>query len=352
MITFWQQENDKFVHKEKDNLDKDFHVWVDARNVNREDMHILENDFGIMQEDILDILDQDELARIDREDDYTLIIMRLPVFVPSADISYFTTPLGIILYKDMIITICWTDCEVLKDISSNRVKDIQLSDFPAFLTRILSRADSTFLRYLKEINRRSTTIQNELELAIKNDELIQLLNLQKSLVYFTTSLKSNQMLLEKISKTKYLFFDADDKEWLEDVEIDNRQALQMADTYSNILDGMVESFSSVISNNLNAVMKKLSVINLVMMVPTFITGFFGMNYPLPFEGLGHWATLIALMMCIVSIFGAYWIFNIDGTKKSRFKKLSTWKKLKKQRKQARLERKRIMKMEREAERKK
>ncbi|MCR4790719.1 MAG: magnesium transporter CorA family protein, partial [Treponemataceae bacterium] len=191
MITFWQQENDKFIHKEEEELNKEKHVWIDARNVNREDMHRLEDEFGVLQEDILDILDQDELARIDKEDDYTLIIMRIPVFAPSADISYFTTPLGIILYKDTIITICWTDCEVLKDISTNRVKGIQLSDFPAFVTRILSRADSTFLRYLKEINRRSTTIQNELQMAIKNDELIQLLNLQKSLVYFTTSLKSN-----------------------------------------------------------------------------------------------------------------------------------------------------------------
>ena len=351
MITFWQQENEKFIHKEKNELDEKLHTWVDARNVNREDMHILEEEFGVLQEDILDILDQDELARIDKQDDYTLIIMRLPVFVPNADISYFTTPLGIVLYKDMIITICWTDCEVLKDISTNRVKDIQLSDFPAFLTRILSRADATFLRYLKEINRRSTTIQNELEQAIKNDELIQLLNLQKSLVYFTTSLKSNQMVLEKMEKVKYVVFDADDKEWLEDVEIDNRQAMQMADTYSNILDGMVESFSSVISNNLNSVMKKLSVINLVMMVPTFITGFFGMNYPLPFENLGHWATLIALLMCVISVFAAYWIFNIDGTNKSRFKKLGTLAKMKKQSKLARAERKRIMKMEKEAERK-
>ncbi|MGP1587753.1 MAG: magnesium transporter CorA family protein [Treponemataceae bacterium] len=351
MITFWQQENEKFICKERTELTEKCHVWVDARNVNREDMRILEEDFGVLQEDILDILDQDELARIEKQDDYTLIIMRLPAFVPSADINYFTTPLGIILYDNMIITICWTDCEVLKDISSNRVKEIQLSDFPAFITRILSRADYTFLRYLKEINRRSTTIQKELQRAIKNDELIQLLNLQNSLVYFTTSLKSNQMILEKLEKTRILIFDADDKEWLEDVEIDNRQALQMADTYSNILDGMVESFSSVISNNLNAVMKKLSVINLVMMVPTFITGFFGMNYPLPFEGLGKFATLIAFFMCIVSVFTAYYIFNIDGTSNSRNFRTGTLFKFIRQSKMTRAERKKLMKMEREAEKK-
>jgi magnesium transporter len=220
-------------------------------------MRILEDEFHIQQEHILDILDQDELSRIEKEDDYLLIIVRLPVFVPDADVSYFTIPLGIILYENMFITICWTDCEVLKDISSNRLKGLNLSDFPALLTRILSRADTIFLRYLKEINRRSTTIQNELQLSIKNIELIQLSNLEKSLVYFTTSLKSNQLLLEKLSKTRYLTFDEDDRDWLEGVEIDNRQAIEMTDTYSDILSGMMDAFASVISNNLNIVMKKL-----------------------------------------------------------------------------------------------
>ena len=204
MITFWQQENGKFIHKEQEELDKNSSLWVDARNVNREDMRILEEDFHIQQEHILDILDQDELSRIEKEDDYLLIIVRLPVFVPDADVSYFTIPLGIILYENMFITICWTDCEVLKDISSNRLKGLNLSDFPALLTRILSRADTIFLRYLKEINRRSTTIQNELQLSIKNIELIQLSNLEKSLVYFSTSLKANEVTLEKMLKLEIM----------------------------------------------------------------------------------------------------------------------------------------------------
>lgn len=302
MITFWQQEDSKLVKKEPHELSKDQNTWIDVRSITREDIRILEEEYHVQQEHILDILDQDELSRIEKDDDYTLIILRLPVYVRENDISYYTIPLGIVLYADTIITICWTDCEVLKDIGANRIKSIMLKDFPAFITRILSRADFTFLRYLKEINRRSANIQDELQLSIKNNELIQLLNLQKSLVYFTTSLKSNQMLLEKLTKTHLLSFDKDDREWLEDVTIDNKQAIEMADTYSNILSGMTDSFASVISNNLNIVMRKLTVFSIMLMVPTFVTSFFGMNVKLPLADLGWTGTIIILVMCILTTY--------------------------------------------------
>lgn len=293
MITYWQQENGRLLKREPEELDPRLNIWIDARSVTREDIRILEEEHQVEQEHILDILDPDELSRIEREDNYTLTIARVPVFTPSDDISYTTAPLGIIVYDRVIITICWTDCEMLRDISANRMKGLNLGDFPSFIVKILSRADTMFLRYLKEINRRSTTIQNELQQSVKNNELIQLLNLEKSLEFFTTSLKSNQLLLEKLRKTRLLTFDADDRDWLEDVEIDNRQAMEMTDTYSNILAGMVDAFASVISNNLNIVMKKLTTISLILMVPTFITSFFGMNVPLPFANSG-WLGIVAI----------------------------------------------------------
>lgn len=348
MITFWQQENGKFIHKEQEELDTNSPLWVDARNVNREDMRILEEDFHIQQEHILDILDQDELSRIEKEDDYLLIIVRLPVFVPDADVSYFTIPLGIILYENMFITICWTDCEVLKDISSNRLKGLNLSDFPSLLTRILSRADTIFLRYLKEINRRSTTIQNELQLSIKNIELIQLSNLEKSLVYFTTSLKSNQLLLEKLTKTRYLTFDEDDRDWLEGVEIDNRQAIEMTDTYSDILSGMMDAFASVISNNLNIVMKKLTIISLILMIPTFIVSFFGMNVPLPFENNGWIGVIFVIFLCGIATFIAARLLLKENATEPKNRPGAI---LREERKKARLEKaekKRMLKIERVA----
>jgi magnesium transporter len=300
MITFWQQADGKLVRKEKDELASGMNTWVDARSVTREDITFLEKEYTIEPDHILDILDPDELSRIEAADYYTLTIVRLPVFVPSAEVCYFTVPLGIVLFQNVIITICWTDCEVLRDFSDNRIKELSLTDFPAFIIRILSRSDTTFLRYLKEINRRSTSIQNELQLTVENNEIIQLLNLQKSLVLFTTSLKSNQLLLEKFRKTRLIKLDEDDKDWLDDVEIDSRQALEMADTYSGILSRMIEAFTSIISNNMNAVMKKLTLISVIMMVPTFITSYYGMNIPLPLAQLGWTGTMVISMFCLVS----------------------------------------------------
>jgi magnesium transporter len=276
-------------------------IWVDARNVTREDIRILESEYGIDTETIMDILDPDELSRIEREDAYTLIIVRLPIFIATNEVSYFTIPLGIILFPNMVLTICWADCELLNDLTNNRVRGLTLSDLPAFVVRILARADLIFLRYLKEINRRSNSIEIELQKSVRNNELIDLLKLEKSLTYFTTSLKSNQLLFEKLMKTRLIQLDAEDRDWLEDVAIDNRQAIEMSDIYSNILSGMMDAFASVISNNLSIVMKRLTVINLVLMIPTMVTSFFGMNVDVPMsEWKGHAAVLVILGVCLVT----------------------------------------------------
>jgi Mg2+ and Co2+ transporters len=301
MITIWKQENRKLV----EGTGGEGRKWVDARNVTREDIRVLESEYGIDTEIIMDILDPDELSRIDRENDYTLIIVRLPIFISTNEVSYFTIPLGIILFPDMILTICWADCELLNDLTGNRVRGLSLTDLPAFVVRVLARADLIFLRYLKEINRRSNAIEIELQKSVRNNELVQLLNLEKSLTYFTTSLKSNQLLFEKLMKTRLIQLDAEDRDWMEDVAIDNRQAIEMCDIYSNILSGMMDAFASVISNNLSIVMKRLTVINLVLMIPTMITSFFGMNVNVPMsEWGGHWAIFVILGICLVSSFFA------------------------------------------------
>ena len=271
-------------------------------------------------------MDQDELSRIENWDDFALAILRLPVFTPNSEVAYSTAPVGALIYPDKIITICWTDCEVLKDLSANRIKGLSLGDFPAFLIRIMARSDIMFLRYLKEISRRVTSIQGELHEQIENAELIQLLNLEKSLTYFTTSLKSNQLLLEKIRRTRILKLDSDDQEWLDDVEIDNRQAMEMADTYSQITTGVMDAFANVISNNMNVAMKKLAVINLVMMAPTFVTSFFGMNFKLPFDTMaGYIPVSLASLICLISVLLSWWLLSFN-------KNARTLKKIKKSRK--------------------
>ena len=320
MITFWQQENNKLIHLEREELDLGKKTWIDARSVTRDDIKILEEEYRVSQEHILDILDQDEMSRIEPDDEYTLFIFRLPLFNPENDVTYLTIPLGIVLFPDKIITICWSDCEVLKDISSNRIKNISIENFLTFILKIMSRTDSNFLRYLKEINRRTITIQGELQMSVKNNELIQLFNLEKSLEYFTTSLKSNQLLIEKLYKMKGVYLDEDQKDFLEDIAIDNRQAIEMTDIYSNILSGMMDAFASVISNNLNIVMKRLTVVSLVLNVPTLIVSFFGMNIQLPFANSVWIGTICVSSICLVATFLASLILKEKPVREKRKKK--------------------------------
>lgn len=317
MITYWQQQNGKLMQKDRSELAASEPVWVDARVVTRDDLQMLQADYGIDQDQLLDILDSDELSRIELNEElsYTLIIMRLPVFSPGDDISYFCAPLGIIIKGNLFITVCWTDCEVLKDFAANRIRDFSLADFPAVTIRFLSRSDTMFLRYLKELNRRATTIQNEMLQSVRNHELIQLLNIQKSLVYFATALKSNQLLLEKLRKTKIISLDQEDQDWLDDVEIDNRQAMEMADIYMDIMASMNDAFASVLSNNLNIVMKTMTGWNLVLMLPTIVTGYFGINVPLPWAASGWVGAIAVLGLCVMTALVSYFIFmkrNIGG----------------------------------------
>lgn len=320
MITYWQQKNGQFSKVKKDSIDKKLPLWVDARTVSRDETNALQKEYDIEQDHILDILDPDELSRIEEgESGYILTIVRVPVYDPSAETPYFTVPVGIIMKNNVIITLCWTDSEVIKDFGSNRVRNARLTDFPSFIVQIINRANLNFLRYLKEINRRSISIQNEMKLEVENKEIMQILGLEKSLVYFTTSLKSNSLLLMKMKGTKLIKFDEDDLDFVEGVTIDNRQAIEMADTYSNIMFGVMDAYNSIISNNLNIVMKKLSVINLVMMAPTFITSYFGMNFKLPFDNYAGYIPVIwATVLCVVSVFLAYIALSIKKpTKESR-----------------------------------
>ncbi len=341
MINYWQQINGQFKKIKKSELDNKTPTWVDARLVTRDETNSLQNEFNIEQDHILDILDSDELSRIEEGEGYILTIVRVPVYEPGADTPYYTVPIGIIIKKNILITLCWTDSEVLRDFCSNRIRNIRLSDFPSFIVQIINRANLNFLRYLKEINRRSSGIQNEMRLEIENKEIIQMLSLEKSLVYFTTSLKSNQLLLEKMNNTKLIQFDEEDFDFVEGVKIDNRQAIEMADTYSNILFGVMDAYSSIISNNLNIVMKKLAIINVVMMVPTFITSFFGMNYPLPFENMGRYAIILISGLCLASVFIANWILNIN--KKSNYEQKLT----RSQRKKLRIQKRELKKQEKQ-----
>lgn len=296
MIQIWKKEQNALIRIEKDEK----YSWIDARNVSREELSYFETEFGIMSDHLQDIMDIDEQSRIEKEDEYTLIIVRLPIYDARFEVSYFTVPLGIILFPDRIITICQADSEVLQDLIKARIKDFSIQNKSAFILNLMGRAAMVYLRHLKEINRHTSIIERELQRSVKNNELIQLLSSEKSLVYFTTSLKSNEILLEKLQNSKLMRFKEEESELLEDVLTDNKQAIEMSNIYSDILSGMMDAFASVISNNLNIVMRRLTTISIVLMLSTLIVSAFSMNVPSPLENIQNSFWII---MVIASVMG-------------------------------------------------
>ncbi len=291
MIRYWKKDGAALVAVDAPGRD----TWIDVRDASRADLDILEKDYGVLQEHLQDILDVDERSRIEKEDAYTILILRLPVYDARYEVIYFTVPVGVILFKDRIVTVCASDCEVLQEISGNKVRDLTLANKSAFVLRLMGRAAIVYLRYLKDLNRRTTAIELELQRSVKNNELVKLLAVEKSLVYFTTSLRSDEMVLEKMQKGVAVRFKDDEAELLEDVMTDFRQAIEMSNIHSDILSGMMDAFASVISNNLNIVMKRLTIISIVLMIPTFVVSVFGMNVPFP-EGLSESPVAFAAIM--------------------------------------------------------
>lgn len=277
MIQYWKKDGAALVAVDAPGRD----VWVDVRDVSRADLDILEKDYGVLPEHLQDMLDVDERSRIEKEDEYTMLILRLPIFDARYDVLYFTVPVGILLFKDRVVTVCASDCEVLREMSGGKVKDLSPANKSAFLLKLMGRAAIIYLRYLKDLNRRTNSIELELQRSVKNTELVRLLAIEKSLVFFTTSLRSDEMVLEKLQKSAVVRFKDDEAELLEDVATDFRQAIEMSHIHSDILSSMMDAFASIISNNLNIVMKRLTIVSLVLMIPTLIVSVFGMNIPFP-----------------------------------------------------------------------
>lgn len=260
------------------------HCLINVVNPDKYEMEKLVTEMCIPSDFVTDPLDIDERARIEVENGILLIVLRLPKYNEGSDIPFTTYPAGIILTKeDTIVIISSADITDVLDLSNGKSKWITEGKRSSVVLHIFLRTALLYLKYLKEINRWTSEIEKELQQSLKNEELIKLLNIEKGLVFFTTSLKSNELMMERLMKSEQLKLTRDDKERLEDVLIDNRQAIEMANIYSNILSGMMDAFASVISNNLNVVMKILTSITIILMVPTLTASIYGMNIQLPFQ---------------------------------------------------------------------
>ncbi|HHY74731.1 MAG TPA: magnesium transporter CorA family protein [Bacillus bacterium] len=259
--------------------------WVNVIAPTEEEIDYLMKQLQIPLDFLKDPLDEEERSRIEKEDNNILIIINMPL-VSKDEFDrpiYDTIPIGMIITNECFVTICLKDNSILHLFLQNKVKQFFTFKKTRFALQILYLTATSYLKYLKQINKMTDEIENELHQSMKNKELFTLLNMSKSLTYFTTSLKSNNIVMQKMLRTNYMRMYEDDKELLEDVIIENQQAIEMAETHTTILSGMMDAFASVISNNLNIVMKFLTSFTIILALPTMVASFYGMNVHIPFQ---------------------------------------------------------------------
>lgn len=253
--------------------------WISVVEPTPEETEKLINEFGLDSGFVKSSMDEEESSRVEIEDDQTLIIVDTPYAETQAEntILYYTMPIGIVITESYVFTISLKENPVLTDLSSGMVKNLQTNLKTRFVLQLLLRITARFLQCLKQIDKISNALEKQLHGSMQNRELIQLLGLEKSLVYFSTSLKADDVTLEKILRGRVIKLYEEDQDLLEDVLIEVKQAIEMANIYSGILSGMMDAFASVTSNNLNMVMWRLTTITIIMAIPTMIYSFYGMN---------------------------------------------------------------------------
>ena len=226
---------------------------------------------------IKDSLDYEEKARIDTEEDdgTVLFVIDVPTIEKESEsYSYSTMPLGIIIVRDdYIITVSLRKSIVIEKFIKSKVKSFVTYMKSRFLFQIMLENASSYLTYLKRINKETEIAESTLKHSMKNRELLKMLSLEKSLVYFTTSIKSNEVVMEKTLRGKFIKLYEDDEDILEDAIIENKQAIEMGKIYSDILNGTMDAYASIISNNLNGVMKFLTSITIVLAIPSMVSSF-------------------------------------------------------------------------------
>lgn len=283
--------------------------WINLLNPTEDEIKKVCESVNIKEDFIRDALDFEEKARIDTEedDDTILFVIDVPIIEKNDENYIYTTmPLGMIVVRDdYFITASLRKNEIIEDFEKQKVKDFQTFKKSRMILQILYLNASYYLKYLKQINKETELAEKRLKDSMKNKELLTLLNSSKSLVYFTTSLKSNEIVMEKTIRGKTIKLYDDDEDILEDSITENRQAIEMANTYRSILSESMDAYSSIISNNLNGVMKFLTSITIVLAIPTMVSSFWGMNVGLPFEN-NRFGFLIMVLISILLTLGVTW----------------------------------------------
>jgi magnesium transporter len=268
-----------------------------------EELEEVAQQFEIPLDFLTDPLDIDERPRYEKDEDIRAIIVSTPILNPfeeDIDAIFITVPVGIIITIEHVITITSHENPVVNLFLDNKVKNFDPSDDQLFVLQMLEHTVYRFLNCLKQLNQRRNLIEKELYFSSRNKELKQLLSIEKSLVYFASSLSENELLKLKMKRTDFLHIGNDEEktDLFEDIIIDNNQAMQMATMYTNILNGTMDAYGSIISNNLNLTIKRLTTITIILMVPTLVASFMGMNVVLP---LGHESSTSFFTILVISL---------------------------------------------------
>lgn len=289
--------------------------WISLTNPSEVEIKKVCESINIQEDFIRDALDFEEKARIDEEEDDNtiLFVVDVPIIEKTEENQIYTTmPLGMIVVRDdFFITVSLRKNKVIEDFEKRKIKNFQTYKKSRFIFQILYLNSSYYLTHLKQINKETEIAEYILKNSMKNKELLKLLNIEKSLVYFRTSLKSNELVMEKTMKGKIIKLYEDDEDILEDAIIENRQAIEMAKIYSDILNGTMDAYASIISNNLNGVMKTLTSITIVLAVPTMISSFWGMNVPVPFQYNKFGFLIMITLAIVITLLVTWWLKKRD-----------------------------------------
>jgi len=281
--------------------------WVKAIDPTADEIQQLV-DWGIDVDYINYSLDFDEMPRMERDDDYTFILIRIPHRQPESDIPYITIPLGIMIKGNFIVTICRYDKEMFKVLANGKYRLLKTAKRYRFALYIFLETATRYLAHLREINRMTETIEDQLQKSTRNREVLELLKYQKSLTYFATALRSNEVMMERVQRTQIFNYYEEDQDLLEDVLTENQQAIQMTSIATELLSAMMDAFASIISNNLNAVMKVLAALTIIISLPGTVGTFFGMNVPLPLSETSPFSFLAIFGISIALAAIATYIF--------------------------------------------
>jgi magnesium transporter len=283
--------------------------WINLVDPSPEEIANLQRELAIPADFLTSPLDADERPRTEKEDGAVLVILRVPYFQgAAADVPYSTVPLGIILTEQHIVTVCKAQNGTFDDLLTRRIKGLSTAKRYRLVLQIFLGVAVRYLSYLREINRIVEALEDRLQLSMRNRELLELLKFQKSLTYFTTALKSNELMMERLHRSQLFKTYPDDEELLEDVLTENQQAIEMTNIAGSILSQMMDAFASIISNNLNVVMRFLASFTIILTFPTMVASFYGMNVGLPLQGspTAFWLILAVSLALSVAVATVFW----------------------------------------------